>query len=365
MRWCVIVVALSLVASKTALAAPRYAITDLGISGETAANVVINNRGLIAISAHQQGIGESNKVYAISDTQPIELPTLGGNWHYIADINDNGTLAGSSQDETTLRHAVTYEDGILHNFGSIAPYGIGLAAINNNGIAIGSTVDPQNHRAVIASGPNTFLVLNTLGGNYSSGSDINNLGQIVGISLTGEPYVAGHTDNPAQEAFLYEDGQMIGLGSLGGHTSNAYGINDKGQVVGESALANGEMHAFLYDALNGMRNLGTPGFQSLAWDINEQGIIIGGVEVAPGNWRAAIFDEMEGPLLLRDLIPKNSGWRQLNRATDINDLGQIVGTGIFSGEQRAFLLTPLIVPEPTAFALASLGLGLLFKRRVI
>jgi hypothetical protein len=42
---------------------------------------------------------------------------------------------------------------------------------------------------------------------------------------------------------------------------------------------------------------------------------------------------------LNTLLPANSG-RTLTEARDINDRGQIVGTGVVNGRQRAFLLTP-------------------------
>jgi probable HAF family extracellular repeat protein len=142
---------------------------------------------------------------------------------------------------------------------------------------------------------------------------------------------------------------MRGIGTLGGHTSNGYDINDLGQIVGDSSLANGEMHAFVWDAVNGMRDLGTSGLQSMANHINNQGIIVGAVEVTPGNHRAAVFDEEAGHELLQNLIPANTGWERLNYATDINDLGQIVGTGVLNGQNRAFLLTP--IPEPSTLLL--------------
>jgi len=52
------------------------------------------------------------------------------------------------------------------------------------------------------------------------------------------------------------------------------------------------------------------------------------------------------------LIPAGARWL-LTEARDINDSGQIVGTGIFDGQVRAFLLTPagagMLPPGPTGF----------------
>jgi probable HAF family extracellular repeat protein len=44
---------------------------------------------------------------------------------------------------------------------------------------------------------------------------------------------------------------------------------------------------------------------------------------------------------LNDLIPPDSGW-VLFSAAAINDVGQIVGWGLYNGAGRAFLLMPTI-----------------------
>jgi probable HAF family extracellular repeat protein len=43
---------------------------------------------------------------------------------------------------------------------------------------------------------------------------------------------------------------------------------------------------------------------------------------------------------LNDEIAAGSGW-VLNSAEDINNNGQITGTGMINGRQHAFLLTPI------------------------
>jgi probable HAF family extracellular repeat protein len=51
------------------------------------------------------------------------------------------------------------------------------------------------------------------------------------------------------------------------------------------------------------------------------------------------------------------GWI-LSDATAINDLGQIVGTGLYQGQERAYLLTPTdfaTAPEPGTMLLIGLG----------
>lgn len=59
---------------------------------------------------------------------------------------------------------------------------------------------------------------------------------------------------------------------------------------------------------------------------------------------------------LNTLIDPASGWTLFD-ARDINDAGQIVGTGTISGTQHAFLLTP--VPEPETYAMLLAGLAVI------
>ena len=333
-------------------AAECFSIAGLDIGGESIRNVAINNSGQIALTSGLLDNNQPNKVFLLDHGQATELTTLGGRWSYIADINNNGLLAGSSETPTGLTHAVLYENGVIQDLGTIMPIGVGLGAINDSGISVGRTLGPHHNRAVVANGPNDFAILGTLGGDYSSASDINDLGQITGISFTAKEFLPMPTAGPFDEAFLYENGQMFGIGGLGGLVSYGYAINDLSQIVGFSSLANDEQHAFVWVKVDGMRDLGTPGLQSFASHINNQGTIIGLVEVTPGNLRTAIFDETSGYRLLEDLIPTNSGWGALGYATDINDLGQIVGSGVFNGQNRAFLLTP--TPEPSSLLLLSI-----------
>jgi probable HAF family extracellular repeat protein len=146
-----------------------------------------------------------------------------------------------------------------------------------------------------------------LGGN-SGGTSINKFGQIVGDSSD-----AGDTTT---QGFFYDGGTMHVLGTLGGAESHAVGLNASGQIVGYSDTSGAGFDAFMYDSTHGMVDLNS-------------------------------------------LIDPSSGW-SLYAASGINDLGQITGSGVIGQQVRAFVLTPIGVPEPTTLVLLVIGaLGLL------
>lgn len=67
---------------------------------------------------------------------------------------------------------------------------------------------------------------------------------------------------------------------------------------------------------------------------------------------------------LNSLLGASSGW-VLQDATGINDLGVIVGNGLFDGQERAFILDTTTTPERATLALLGAGavfLGLARKR---
>jgi probable HAF family extracellular repeat protein len=176
-----------------------------------------------------------------------------------------------------------------------------MCCIANWTILAAATVCCFPHDAGIASAASSYNVTD-LGGGASEAYGINDNGWVVGFSST--------TNNAAQRAFLYDGSTMTDLGTLGGGYCAGAAINDSGLVVGTSYLnGNAVHHAFLYDS-------------------------------------STIID-------LNTLIDPSSGWTLLS-ASDINDAGQIVGTGRnIDGRTHAFLLTP--VPEPSTLVLLGIG----------
>jgi probable HAF family extracellular repeat protein len=103
--------------------------------------------------------------------------------------------------------------------------------------------------------------------------------------------------------------------------AQALAVNNNGQVVGTSGGNNlgHPIHAFVWNSVTGMQDLN------------------------------GLLDQ------------SGAGW-ELEYANDINDHGQIVGSGWGPNGYHAYLLTP--VPEPSALVLASIAaIGLLCLRK--
>ena len=74
--------------------------------------------------------------------------------------------------------------------------------------------------------------------------------------------------------------------------------------------------------------------------VNDHGAIVGAVDDVSGVRHAYLWDN--GSVLdLNNAIPWNSGW-VLKGASDINEMGEICGTGEFNGLPRAYKLTPIL-----------------------
>ena len=104
-----------------------------------------------------------------------------------------------------------------------------------------------------------------------------------------------------------------------------------------------------------MTDLGTlDGFlSSEAFAINDLGQIVGASGKRAFIWESGMMTD------LNDLLVPNAGWDYLFDARDINNNGQITGTGVIDGDRRAYVLTP--IPEPGTLLLFALGALVLRK----
>ncbi len=325
--------------------ATLYTITDIGSlpgSQYTAANGV-NNLGQVIATSFTGPLGQA----FIAGQQPVtQIDMLpGGTSVQGLDISDSGLVTGiakgtgNSEGHAFLWNGTTTADlGVLP--GAVSSVGSG---INTGGTVVGYSRFVDGYRATIwdGSGIQDFGAL--LGPLDSMGLAINDASQVTGWY--------GNT------AFLW-DGQMHSLGTVtGGTYSSGRAINALGQVAGFAGLGN-TSHAFFWDGVT-MHDLGAlgAGGSSDAIGINDLGQVVGSSSSSSGGSPAAFIWDGASMIDLNSVVTNASGWTLIS-AVDINNLGQIVGTGLYQGQYRSFLLTPE-VPEPSTWVLALGGIGIM------
>lgn len=262
-----------------------------------------------------------------------------------AGINDKGQIVGESSDSSgTIVGAFLYSNGqmtqitpigggspvAINNYGQVA--WTPNSGINDAGQIVSSATQVNTAGQVVATAP-TPLTAGTLVP-YA----INNAGQMAGIYVpVGDPR--------GQDAAILSHGQIIDLSAMLGAASNissdAYAINQKGDVLlGANGMAQGWQYYLYQPATNQFTNINAVGGIAFFPNaLNDQDQAVGeGFLFSNGTTKS-----------LLSLIPANSGWTQLN-AYDINDPGQIVGSGTYNGQSVAFLMTPVATPEPGTLA---------------
>ena len=332
--------AISVTASKSALAVSLYSLTDLGsLTGQPYSLASgINDSGEVTINSQYGSFFYSNG--SLKTINPLP----GDNQLAVTSINNLGQVVGNSVN----RNKYTGNNPFLYSNGITQPLPIQDAipyAINDRTQVVGGAIKlgPFLYSDGIATSIGTP-------GNVAYG--LNNLGQVIGVLST-------------NTAFLYENGQTTNLGTLSGDVSSqANDINDSGQVVGYSGS-----NAFLYSSSTGLQNLGklrpTDVF-SLALGINNLGEVVGfsgtnnNYFAVDGNGlRAFIYSDNTLYDLNNLIAPGSEPGFTLTAASAINNNGEIVGRGAVNGELHAFLLTPISsvsVPETTsAFPILSFG----------
>lgn len=303
-----------------------YNITDLGtLGGPTSTALGINDQGQIVGSADtEEGYRHA---YLWQEGHMTDLGTLGMIHQTEAwGINNVGQVVGIASNDGGIGRSFLWENGQMTELGDPA---VPKSAydINDAGQVVGIHVSVDfvdGHAFLYDLNTGVMTDLGTLGGSRSIAWGIDEVGRVVGSSFTGS----------GERAFLWEDGTMISLGNLGLGGSEAFAINDQTVVVGwsQSATSGKYYQAFRWEE-GTMTDLGGPaGFDSSrAEGVNDAGQVVG----MPGF----LYDPVHGMLKLEDLLPPSSGWGGLD-PRDINDKGQIVGSGFGPNGRHAFLMTP-------------------------
>lgn len=315
----------------------RYMVTD--ISGKETDIISrafgINNRGQIGVDGRVSG-KSGLFIYTEGKFDQVGPETNDITSGYA--INDLGQVVGRSFRNGTFGGYPFIDRGdelIDFNDGDQSRQGA-LLSINNLGDAVG-VIDIGDHAEGFTYVGKQIGLIGTFESSGTSLIAINDLG-----------HMAGNLNVPdwsSREAFIYADGKMKRLGTLGGEYSYAVAMNNRDQVAGMSLLKDDNLaHVFLYsDGV--MKDIGSnPDSYLSVSDLNIHGQIVGFVAYSikdPNHltYHAYLFSEKENADL-NTLIDPTSGW-ELHQAYGNNDWGQIIGTGLFKGKSKVFLLTPL------------------------
>jgi probable HAF family extracellular repeat protein len=358
-------VAAALAVSGQALADNSYTITALNLGGQWGIANGINNNGQIVGEYYANAVGGGTVLHAfvynngaMTDITKTPPGYANGSGRATA-INDNGQVVG----ETSFYGAASYTHGFLYQGGTYTDLGAlsnapsYASAINSSGQIVGSAY-PNGYTGTGAEYVHAFL--------YQGGvmSDINpRSGEGFAAAINSAGVIAGGVNVGGEyRGFINDHGVVTEYSTLGFLKD----INDLGQTVGLGITADeSAVVATIWN--NGVAtNIGTLGQDSLSMAnaINNKGQVVGysGYSGDVGQ-RAILYTD--GLLFdLNNLLSPNSGW-VLNYATDINDRGQIIGTGLLNGVHTSFVMTPT-VPVPAAawlFGSGLLGLGALNRRR--
>ena len=285
------------------------------ISGSSNRAVVIHNGQLTNI--HDWVMGDESAGFAINDSGHVVGPARLGAFYF------NGSTMQALGEGIFSAYAINESDQVaaIHRYDNPDPResDIHTAVLWEDGVV--TTI------AELPRFEDYYLITDPLGVNDILG--MNNAGQVVG------PFGVFDKTNGVQD-----------IKPPGIFVLRAKSINEIGNIVG--AAGGTYLHAFVRTNET-LIDLGTfGGDNSCANDINDNNEVVGFSASAGGTNLAFYWTDSLGVVDLNTLIETNSGWI-LRDARAINNSGLIIGSGVFNGEAREFLLSP--IPEPATTSL--------------
>ncbi len=271
--------------------------------------------------------------------RPTSPQPLDSSCGVILDINDSGDAVGySTPSDFPTRHPCLLRGGLVVDLVPTLPVGSSPLGLNNNGIVVGWLGTGAGDRGFVydSVAKTAPVVIPPLPGQYMSlARAVNSSGAVVGIS-----------DN---RGILFAGGRLVDLGVM----SPVTGINDSGIATG-STFGPSFSQAIICDT-----KLPSPSFTKIPLPpggfvgsdgsaINNKGDVVGTAWTHKDNWggdQTAFIYTGSVSTDLNTLIPAGTGWN-LQYANDINDNGQIVGSGVLNGKKLGFLLNPTSPPDP-------------------
>ena len=328
----------------------RWVIRDLGtLGGKQSEARAVNEGGQIAGYAETRSGKEHAVVWESGRT--MDLGTLGGPRSVACGINGRGEVVGWADTKRTnewghVSRAFLWSKAKMRKLGTLGGLESGAAAINERGAIVGwADTQPEPVEFTPGTSPDFQHPF------VWQGSAMRDLGRFVGywnsadaLNENGAIVVNSQLDGPQDvdpfHAFLLEAGRRINLGGLPkAWTTHGVAVNEGGQVVGTSGVIVNELggeydvtvaQAFLWER-GTMRRLTSPGVKrSSATDINDLGQVVGSVNGRAALWRGGRATQL--PALAEG---------KKSEATAITESGdQIVGwSEVKSGRRRAVLWT--------------------------
>lgn len=260
------------------------------------------------------------------------------------DLDNSGQVVGALRAGEAC-HGEVFANGLLRDFGTLGGADSRSMAINDLGQVAGNA-----------------------GSAFLCGGGMRGLGGGVGPAINGHGDVAGMlhgAQNYPEDPFALYDGVMAGFGNLGGPWGAALSITDAGRVAGHLGLdalpgEPGEPYpttAFLH-ADGRMRVTGdlAPGLASRATDVNDLGQVVG-IAGLDGHSRALLYED-GGLVDLNTLGDPAAGWT-IVEASAINEVQQIAANACRAGICQAVRQGMVsAVPEPPLLAMLAAGLAL-------
>ena len=312
-------------------------------------------------------------------------------------MNELGHVAGLAEDDNGQNHAFLYRDGALINLGGL-PGGGGFAngkGVNDLGQVVGQAnapapggpgwtgrpfvwtegqgmVDPEpndpsygtwcwgiNNSGQLAlslseayfwdpvSGATQIELPGAPTGFGSSAWEINNSGEVCGSVRNGSVFLHAFRYDSATDTIEDLHDPVTYAHSEG------YGINDNGDIAGWAVRHDNFKHPMVWAADGRTIVLPTGDLTqfhvlSQAEHINNAGTVVGldisGLAEPPIGWVA--YDVLNAPSPVKfDLrsvlsLEDQTHWTRMH-PFEVNESGQICGTGTIDGKTRAFLMTPV------------------------
>ena len=305
---------------------------------------------LAAVGTAETSTGVLNG-FTASSGQMSSLGTFGGASSEAFDVSPTGVAVGVATQPDGRTTAFVGGQPVAGTQDSRA------YAITPLGVAAGSRLEGTAVRPVLWLPDRTAVALPTGESTFGEVYDVSDIGWAVGAVATGAP----------EASALMADSPSSGTGSSGtpddpiarlspppngtadrpAQLRDEAGLQDSpeaGTLTSGPAGAPGTVHADAWrnNVRSHVDRLLAPGQTSAPADLSKTS----GSKALSADLRATLWLDEE-PFDLNDLIPNNSGWTLLE-ARAVNEQGQIVGTGVLQGQERAFLLTPVGNAAPTA-----------------